>query len=283
VPFFAVHRRRVAAPAVQPPHLPCAPATTTRPTRSSSRCLTGSKNIAVFYQDDAYGEAGLKGVEARDTKRNLKIWPGTVGAIPSNKEAVGRSEAAPDAVVMIEAPPHPCASHPPDERPAARPVLQRFVRRQHRSPARSRGRRWRHLAGARFPGLSIPVVKVPGNVGEGRQQGLTTAILPRQVFVEGRKRTGKNLTRGAHQRRREDAGRRSGGFFVTYSPKATRARSCRPTIIAHQGKFCDKGNTMAFALTLSSRRAAAPGRPRRRRRARPQREHRRKLQILIAR
>src|SRR5713226_3497213 len=34
---------------------------------------TGNKKIAVFYQDDNYGQAGLKGVEIAMTKRNLKI------------------------------------------------------------------------------------------------------------------------------------------------------------------------------------------------------------------
>src|SRR5215468_9866969 len=34
---------------------------------------TGNKKIAVFYQDDSYGQAGLKGVEIATDKRNLKI------------------------------------------------------------------------------------------------------------------------------------------------------------------------------------------------------------------
>src|SRR5713226_4617790 len=34
---------------------------------------TGNKKIAVFYQDDNYGQAGLKGVDIAMTKRNLKI------------------------------------------------------------------------------------------------------------------------------------------------------------------------------------------------------------------
>src|SRR5205814_1120936 len=34
---------------------------------------TGNKKIAVFYQDDAYGQAGLKGVDIAVAKRDLKI------------------------------------------------------------------------------------------------------------------------------------------------------------------------------------------------------------------
>src|SRR5206468_4915895 len=41
---------------------------------------TGNKKIAVFFQDDSYGQAGLKGVEIAMGKRNMKIL------------ALGRSE-----------------------------------------------------------------------------------------------------------------------------------------------------------------------------------------------
>src|SRR5262245_14770440 len=34
---------------------------------------TGNRKIAVFYQDDSYGQAGLKGVEIAMAKRNMKI------------------------------------------------------------------------------------------------------------------------------------------------------------------------------------------------------------------
>src|SRR5205085_2437947 len=34
---------------------------------------TGGKKIAVFYQNDAYGEAGRKGTEMALTKRSMKI------------------------------------------------------------------------------------------------------------------------------------------------------------------------------------------------------------------
>jgi ABC-type branched-subunit amino acid transport system substrate-binding protein len=67
---------------------------------------TGNKKIAVFYQDDAYGQAGLKGVQLAMDKRNLKIT--ALGKVERNtvkvEDAVKTINAAePDGVVMISA------------------------------------------------------------------------------------------------------------------------------------------------------------------------------------
>src|SRR5499427_9814512 len=67
---------------------------------------TGNHKIAVFYQDDAYGQAGLKGVQIAMDKRNLKI--AALGKVERNtvkvEDAVKVINAAqPDGVVMISA------------------------------------------------------------------------------------------------------------------------------------------------------------------------------------
>jgi branched-chain amino acid transport system substrate-binding protein len=67
---------------------------------------TGNQKIAVFYQDDAYGQAGLKGVQIAMDKRNMKIV--ALGKVERNtvnvQEAVKTINAAqPDGVVMISA------------------------------------------------------------------------------------------------------------------------------------------------------------------------------------
>ena len=67
---------------------------------------TGNKKIAVFFQDDNYGQAGLKGVEIAMGKRNLKI--AALGKVERNtikvEDAVKSINAAqPDGVVMISA------------------------------------------------------------------------------------------------------------------------------------------------------------------------------------
>jgi ABC-type branched-subunit amino acid transport system substrate-binding protein len=67
---------------------------------------TGVKNIAVFYQNDAYGQAGLKGVELAMQRRKMKISAtATVERNTKNvTEAVKKISAVrPDAVVMISA------------------------------------------------------------------------------------------------------------------------------------------------------------------------------------
>src|SRR5439155_703937 len=64
----------------------------------------GGKSIAVFYQDDAYGQAGLKGTEIAMAKRGLKISAlGTVerNTIKVENAAKTINAAKPDAVVMI--------------------------------------------------------------------------------------------------------------------------------------------------------------------------------------
>jgi branched-chain amino acid transport system substrate-binding protein len=67
---------------------------------------TGNHKIAVFYQDDAYGQAGLKGVQIAMDKRNLKI--AALGKVERNtirvEDAVKAINAVePDGVIMISA------------------------------------------------------------------------------------------------------------------------------------------------------------------------------------
>ena len=67
---------------------------------------TGNHKIAVFYQDDAYGQAGLKGVDIAMAKRNLKI--AALGKVERNtikvENAVESIQAVqPDGVIMISA------------------------------------------------------------------------------------------------------------------------------------------------------------------------------------
>jgi ABC-type branched-subunit amino acid transport system substrate-binding protein len=62
------------------------------------------RKVAVFYQDDAYGQAGLKGVEIALAKRGMKV--AALGTVERNtvkvEDAVKRIAAIqPDSVVMI--------------------------------------------------------------------------------------------------------------------------------------------------------------------------------------
>jgi ABC-type branched-subunit amino acid transport system substrate-binding protein len=67
---------------------------------------TGNHKIAVFYQDDAYGQAGLKGVQIAMDKRAMKIV--ALGKVERNtvnvQDAVKTINAQqPDGVIMISA------------------------------------------------------------------------------------------------------------------------------------------------------------------------------------
>jgi branched-chain amino acid transport system substrate-binding protein len=67
---------------------------------------TGIDKIAVFYQNDSYGKAGLTGVQIAMKKRNLAV--AATGTVERNTIDVGAAVKAisavqPDAVVMISA------------------------------------------------------------------------------------------------------------------------------------------------------------------------------------
>ncbi len=66
----------------------------------------GFKNIAILYQDDAFGRVGLSGVTKAMTKRGLKI--SAEGTYPRNTTAVKQAvlkikKVKPEAVVMVGA------------------------------------------------------------------------------------------------------------------------------------------------------------------------------------
>lgn len=67
---------------------------------------TGVRNIAVFYQNDAYGKAGLEGVERAMSRRNLKVSAtATVERNTTDVAAAAKSLLAvkPDAIIQISA------------------------------------------------------------------------------------------------------------------------------------------------------------------------------------
>ena len=194
---------------------------------------TGAKNIAVFYQNDAYGQAGLKGVERAMTKRNLKI--SATGTVERNTIDVAAAvkairAAQPDAVVMISAYKSCARIHPPDEEGGQRgAVLQRVLRRQQGAfgQPRQRGRRRRDLAGDAVPlgaeragGQGIPATHA-----QGRAKGLflyhaSRAMSRRRYSSRGCRRAGKDLNREKFIAALETMNDVDvGGYFVSFSPK----------------------------------------------------------------
>jgi ABC-type branched-subunit amino acid transport system substrate-binding protein len=211
----------------------------------------GGKKIAVFYQNDSYGQAGLKGVEIAMQKRGLKI--AALGTVERNtvkvEEAVKTIDAAkPDAVVMI----------------SAYTSIAEFVRQMHKAGstatfynvsfvgskalADALGDEGVGVAISQvvpFPwGTAVPVVREYQQLSKKAGHtdynfGAMEGFLVAKVFVEGLQRAGRNLTRegfiDAMERMRDVD---LGGFFIGYSPtNHAGSKFVDLTIIARGGKF----------------------------------------------
>jgi len=211
----------------------------------------GGKNIAVFYQDDAYGLAGLTGTEIAMKKRSMQI--STKATVERNTIKVENAVKAihavkPDAVVMI----------------SAYTSIAEFVRQMKRAGsgatfynvsfvgskalADALGKEGVGVAISQvvpFPwGTGVPVVKEYQQLA--KKAGFTDynfsaleGFLSAKVLVEGLRRTGRNLTRErfiATMESMRDVD--LGGFYVGYSP-TNRAGSkfVDLTIIGRQGRF----------------------------------------------
>jgi ABC-type branched-subunit amino acid transport system substrate-binding protein len=212
---------------------------------------TGGKKIAVFYQNDAYGEAGRKGTEIALTKRSMKIHAnGTVERntlkVEDAVKTINSSE--PDAVVMV----------------GAYAACAEFIKQMKRSGsgatfynvsfvgskalADALGDSGSGVAISQvvpFPwGTAVPVVKEYQALASksgfkdynfSAMEGFLTA----KVMVEGLRRAGKNPTRESlvdALERMQDVD--LGGFYVSYSPKNhAGSKFVDLTIIGRQGKF----------------------------------------------
>ena len=212
---------------------------------------TGGKSIAVFYQNDAYGQAGLKGVEIAMSKRGLKI--AALGTVERNTIAVEAAvksinAAQPDAIVMVSAYTS-CAEFIRQMKKAGSATQfynVSFV--GSKALADALGKEGVGVAISQvvpFPwGTAIPVVKEYQQLA--KKAGFTDynfsaleGFLVAKVFTEGLRRTGRDLTREkfiASLEKMEDVD--LGGFFVSYSPKShTGSTFVDLTIIGRDGKF----------------------------------------------
>jgi branched-chain amino acid transport system substrate-binding protein len=211
----------------------------------------GGKNIAVFYQNDAYGQAGLKGVEIATQKRNMKI--SALGTVERNtvkvEDAVAKIHAAkPDAVVMISAYTS-CAEFIRQMKKAGSAATfynVSFVGSKALSDAL--GKDGVGVAISQvvpYPwGAAVPVVKeyqaMAKNAGfTDYNFSAMEGFLSAKVAVEGLKRAGKNLTREGYiaaMEKMQDVD--LGGFYVSYSPtNHAGSKFVDLTIIGRDGKF----------------------------------------------
>jgi len=211
---------------------------------------TGGKNIAVFYQDDAYGQAGLKGVEIAMAKRKMKI--ATLGTVERNtikvENAVKSIHAAkPDAVVMISAYTSCAEFIRQMKRAGSAATFYNVSFVGSKALADALGKDGTGVAISQvvpFPwGMAVPVVKEYQQLA--KKAGFTDynfsaieGFLVAKVMVEGLRRTGRDLTREKFIDTLEKLDVDLGGFYVTYSPKShTGSKFVDLTIIGREGKF----------------------------------------------
>jgi len=188
--------------------------------------------IAVFYQNDDYGKAGLAGVERAMTKRNMKIMAtGTVDRNTVNVAAAVSSicKVEPQGVVMISAY-KSCAAFIKAMRAAGcNPQFMNVSFVGSKALAHETGPEGRGVGISQvvpFPwSLSARVVKEYQQLLEastGKQNYSFTSLegfIAAKVLIEGLRRAGADLTRerfinAMEQMRDYDVG----GYTVSFSP-----------------------------------------------------------------
>lgn len=213
---------------------------------------TGVKNIAVFYQNDAYGKAGLTGVERAMKKRNLPI--SALGTVERNTVDVAKAvqdikAVSPDAIIMV----------------SAYKSCGEFIRQARKAGSNAQFFNVSFVGsnalasdlGAAGSGVAIsqvvpfpwsPSVAVVKEYHKTMAQfapknpysfGSLEGYIAAKVFVEGLKRTGKELTREKFIATLEKTNDLDvGGFHVSFAPnKHDASKYVDLTIIGKSGKF----------------------------------------------
>ncbi len=212
----------------------------------------GMKNIAVFYQNDAYGKAGLTGVEQAMARRNLKII--STGTFERNTTDVSTAvdtiaKSNPQAVVMVGAY-KACAEYIRQSKKAGMNSVQFF------NVSFVGSRALAAELGADGRGVAVSqVVPFPWNTANAvvkeyqedmkqfSQSGYSftslEGFIAAKVLVEGMKRAGKDLTREKLISAMESMSKyEMSGFYVDYSPTDHNGSNFVDiTIIGNDGKF----------------------------------------------
>jgi ABC-type branched-subunit amino acid transport system substrate-binding protein len=206
--------------------------------------------IAVFYQNDAYGQAGLTGVERALKKRGLEVVAkGTVerNTVEVKKAIADIDKAKPQAVVMISAY-KSCAAFIRDMKKAgSNPTFWNVSFVGSKALAKELDKEGRGVQISQvvpFPwDSSVPVVKeyqkliveAKAEPGFGTLEGFIAA----KVMVEGLRRAGKNLNRDNFIKAMETIQDYDvGGFVVSFGPgKRSGSQFVDLTIISKDQKF----------------------------------------------
>ena len=210
----------------------------------------GIDRIAIFYQDDAYGQAGLAGVERALKKRNLGlIARGTVerNTVQVAKAVAAIGKADPQAVIMISAYTS-CAAFIKQMKAAGmNPTFWNVSFVGSKALAEELGPDGRGVEISQvmpFPwDTAIPVVKEYRHLAEQAKVepgfGTLEGYIAAKVMAEGLRRAGKKLDREGFVKAMESmSDYDAGGFKVSYGA-ATRSGSkfVDLTIISKDEKF----------------------------------------------
>ena len=210
----------------------------------------GMKKIAVFYQNDSYGKAGLQGVERALARRQLK----PVATATVERNAVDVSQSLKPSWRRTPKPWYRSARTSP-ARLSSRRAVRRVLADSSSTSASwvpKRGRRVGRCGRGVVISQVVPFPYAPTTaVVREYQQRMTAAghsefdfsslegYLTAQVLVEGLKRAGRNLTResliaGLESMRELNLG----GFTINYAPDRHMGSTFTElTIIGRGGKF----------------------------------------------
>ena len=212
---------------------------------------TGGQKISVFYQDDAYGEAGRKGTELALERRRMKIH--STGTVERNTVKVEQAAKAihasqPDAVVMVSAYTSIAAFVREMQKLGSGATFYNVSFVGSKALSDALGKDGVGVAISQvvpFPwGTAVPVVKEYQSLA--KKAGFTDynfsaleGFLTAKVMVEGLRRAGKNPTRDALVEALEKMSDVDlGGFFISYSPQNhAGSKFVDLTIISRNGKF----------------------------------------------
>ena len=209
----------------------------------------GLTKIAVFYQNDAYGKAGLAGVERAMKKRNMQI--AATATVERNKidvaEAVKKiASSASTAVIMISAYTSCAAFIREMKKAEAYPQFWNVSFVGSKALARELGAEGRGVQISQvvpFPwSAGIPIVnEYQKKMGNEANYSFTSleGYIAASVLVRGLRKAGNNLTRESLVDAMSHLGTVDlGGFTVKYSPNSHNGSSFVDlTIISKNEKF----------------------------------------------
>ena len=210
----------------------------------------GITSIAVFYQNDAYGKAGLEGVNRAMKRRNMQIaGEATVerNTVEVAKAVEAMKKVNPQAVVMVSAY-KSCAAFIREMKKAElQPSFWNVSFVGSKALARELGPEGRGVQISQvvpFPwdnGVSVVKEYRKLIAAEGKEPNYSSleGFISAKVMVEGLRRAGKTPTRESLIRALETMEDYDvGGFKISYSPKDHRgSRYVDLTIISKDQKF----------------------------------------------